>query len=231
MPMGFFSAFFFPQGTLLKKLLMATTGSFLVLFLVGHLMGNLQLLVDNHNEAARLQFNGYAHFMTTHPVVRVLSIVTYLSVLLHVVYALVLALHNKRARPWPYKKRTPAAGVGLASRNMGVLGTLVLIFLVIHLRGFWYEMHWGAIGTDAHGNRDIYEVVASAYAQGWYVAVYVVSMVFLGYHLCHGFVSAFRTFGLQHEKTMGAVQLMGLVFSILVPALFAMIPIVMYLRS
>lgn len=207
---------------------MALTGTFLVFFLVGHLVGNLQLLADNHADAARLQFNIYAHFMTTHPVVRLLSLVTYGSVLLHVVYAVLLTLHNKRVRPQSYKMTTSSAT--WASRNMGLLGFFILIFLVIHLRGFWYEMHWGTIGIDVNGNKDLYSVVEAAYSQGWYVAIYVISMVLLAYHLYHGFASAFQTFGLQHHGYLLLVKRVGTAFSILVPLLFAIIPVVMHLR-
>ena len=213
----------------MKKLLMALTGSFLVLFLIGHLAGNLQLLADNQQNAARLQFNEYARFMTTHPAIRALSLLTYLSVLLHVLYAVVLTFYNRRARPHAYKKTTSQSS--WASRNMGLLGFFLLIFLVIHLRGFWYEMHWGEIGRDTNGNKDLYAVVAAAYTQIWYVLLYVASMIFLGYHLCHGFVSAFRTFGLGHAGLLRAVRIAGLVFSIVVPFLFALIPIILYTRQ
>ena len=89
----------FLQSTLLRKAIMSFTGLFLISFLVGHLAGNLQLLIPNAEDTARLQFNAYAFFMTTNPVVKLLSYVTYLAVLLHVVYSIVLTRLNRSARP------------------------------------------------------------------------------------------------------------------------------------
>ena len=124
------------SSTLGRKLLMALTGLFLILFLVIHLIGNLQLLKDDGGEA----FNVYAQFMTSNPLIVIISYVNYACILAHILWALLLTLRNRGAR----------GNVGYAvvknsspwtSRNMGILGTFVLIFLVIHLKGFWYEMH------------------------------------------------------------------------------------------
>ena len=220
------------NSTLVKKVLMALTGLFLVLFLVGHLAGNLQLLVSNENDVARLQFNAYAHFMTTNPAVKILSYVTYIAILLHVFYALLLTLYNRRARPKGYAYPQGAQSTSTwSSRNMGVLGTFIFIFLIIHLRGFWYEMHWGGIPLDTAGNKDLYGVVAAAYAQWWYVVIYVLGMFFLSYHLLHGFAAAFQTLGFYHRRYTPGVVFIGKAFAVLVPILFALIPVVMYMRQ
>ena len=86
---------------------------------------------------------------------------------------------------------------------MGILGTLILIFLVIHLKDFWYEMHWGGIPTvnyDGEEVKNLYATVEAAYSQLWYVVLYVFSMLVLAFHLWHGFVSSFQTLGLNHPK-------------------------------
>ena len=214
-------------STLGRKLLMALTGLFLVLFLVVHLVGNLQLLYGDEGRS----FNIYAHFMTTNPLIKAISIGNFTFILLHVVWALLLTRHNRAARGatgYAVNKNSSA----WTSRAMGILGTMILIFLIIHLKGFWYEMHWGGIGTTSYGAlevKDLYPVVAAAYSQGWYVAVYVVSMVFLAFHLWHGFASAFQTLGLNHLKYNPLIQFVGRAFAIVVPALFALIPVWMFM--
>jgi succinate dehydrogenase / fumarate reductase cytochrome b subunit len=115
---------------------------------------------------------------------------------------------------------------------MGILGTFILIFLVIHLKGFWYEMHWGGIPTknyDGEEVKDLYATVNMAYSNIWYVAVYVFSMLMLAFHLWHGFASAFQTLGMNHAKYNGAIAFVGKTFAVIVPLLFAIIPILMFL--
>ena len=206
---------------------MAVTGLFLILFLVVHLIGNLQLLKSDEGRA----FNVYAQFMTSNPVIVTISIVNYACIVIHVVWALLLTLRNRAARGTEsyavIKNSSP-----WTSRNMGILGTLILIFLVIHLKGFWWEMHYGGI---AHANydgkdvKDLYAVVDLAYSAGWYVAIYVVSMAILAFHLWHGFASAFQTLGLNHVKYNPLIKFVGQTFAIVVPALFALIPVWMFL--
>jgi succinate dehydrogenase / fumarate reductase, cytochrome b subunit len=206
---------------------MALTGLFLILFLVVHLAGNLQLL---HNDGGRA-FNIYAQFMTSNPLIKVVSYVNYFFILLHIFIAIVLSIRNKKARGISYAvHNNPSTW---SSRNMGILGTIIAIFLIIHLKGFWYEMHWGGIATsdyDGTTYKNLFDVVDKAYNEIWYVAVYVVSMIFLAFHLYHGFGSAFQTLGLNHIKYNGVIKFVGVAFSIIVPALFALIPIMMYLN-
>lgn len=205
---------------------MALTGLFLILFLVVHLIGNLQLLHDDQGRA----FNVYAQFMTSNPLIKVISYGNYALILLHIAWALLLSLRNRAARgPQGYAvNKNPSTW---SSRNMGILGTLILIFLIIHLRGFWYEMHWGGISTqnyDGADVKDLFKVVDFAYDQPLYVIVYIISMIVLAFHLYHGFASSFQTLGLNHVKYNGLIKFVGIAFSIIVPALFAIIPLFMY---
>jgi succinate dehydrogenase / fumarate reductase, cytochrome b subunit len=205
---------------------MALTGLFLILFLVVHLIGNLQLLHDDQGRA----FNIYAQFMTSNPLIKVISYVNYALIVLHIIVAIVLSRNNSQARgPQGYAIKNKNAT--WASRNMGILGTIIFIFLVIHLKGFWYEMHWGGIATsdyDGETYKNLFLVVDEAYNQLWYVAFYVISMIFLAFHLYHGFGSAFQTLGLNHVKYNPVIKFIGVAFAIVVPALFALIPIMMY---
>ena len=207
---------------------MALTGLFLILFLVVHLAGNLQLLYNDEGRA----FNIYAHFMTTNPLIKIIGYVNYTMIILHVIWAIILTRRNRSARgPEGYSVSDNSST--WPSRNMGILGSLIFIFLVIHLRGFWYEMHWGNIPTanyDGEDYRNLFAVVDAAYEQLWFVALYVVSMAILAFHLYHGFGSAFQTLGLNHVKYNGVIKTVGVAFSIIVPVLFALIPIVMYLK-
>ncbi len=216
-------------GSLGRKLVMALTGLFLILFLAVHLSGNLQLLKDDGGRA----FNIYAEFMTTNPVIKVISYGNYSFILLHIFIAAVLTRKNRSARGPETYKVTSGKSSSWSSRNMGILGTLVLIFLVIHLRDFWAQMHWGGIPTqnyDGHEVKDLYRIVALAFSQGWYVALYVLCMVGLGFHLWHGFASAFQTLGLNHLKYNPMIHFVGKAFAVIVPALFALIPIMMFLK-
>lgn len=215
------------NSTLGKKLLMALTGLFLILFLVGHVSGNTLLFKNDGGQA----FNEYAKFMTTNPFVKILSYVTYISVLVHVIYAIFLSRRNKSARPVGYAMSKASTNSSWNSRNMGVLGTIILIFLVIHLQGFWYQMHWGDVPVVEYNGeqyKDLYAIVQFAFQAEWLVALYVISMVMLGFHLAHGFESAFQTLGLNHVKYSPAIKNVGLAFSIIVPALFASMPLYIY---
>lgn len=127
------------SSTLGKKVLMALTGLFLITFLIVHLIGNFQLLADDGGKS----FNIYAKFMTTNPVIKTTSYILYATFLVHIIWSVILTLQNRKSRPIGYAE-TAGNNSTWSSRNMGILGTIILIFLIIHLRNFWYEMHWAA---------------------------------------------------------------------------------------
>lgn len=125
------------KSSLAKKYWMALTGLFLCLFLVGHLLGNLQIMyADAH------QFNSYALFMTSNPAVKALSYLTYFSILFHALDGILLTVRNAKARPVGYVKNSASANSAWSSRNMGILGTLILVFIVTHMISFWAVMHF-----------------------------------------------------------------------------------------
>lgn len=210
-----------------KKLVMALTGLFLILFLAVHLAGNLQLLKHDGGHA----FNTYAEFMTTNPVIKVISYGNYFFILLHISLAAVLSRKNRLSRGPEGYAVTSGKSSAWSSRNMGILGTLILIFLVIHMKDFWAQMHWGGIpkvSYDGKEVKDLYTLVGVWFQKGWYVGLYVVSMAVLAFHLWHGFASAFQTLGLNHQKYNPIIQFVGRAFAIVVPVLFALIPILMF---
>lgn len=216
------------KSSLTKKYWMAATGLFLCTFLIGHLLGNLQLLLPA--EEALEAFNEYAKFMTSNPIVKVLSYLTYFSILFHAVDGIMLVIQNKKARPVQYAYNKPSANSTWASRNMGLLGVVVLFFIIVHMRSFWYEMHFGSIPEDANGNKDLYTITTAAFQELWYVLMYVVCMIAIAFHLSHGFASAFQSIGANHAKHTPVIKKVGAAFGILIPLAFAIIPVVLYLR-
>ncbi|MEX2588952.1 MAG: succinate dehydrogenase cytochrome b subunit [Chitinophagales bacterium] len=217
------------NSTIGKKLWMALTGLFLCVFLIGHLAGNLQLFIPG--EAGRLQFNEYAKFMTSNPVIRILSIVTFASVILHVVDAAILSRKNRAARPVKYNYSKASENSLWSSRNMGILGTLILAFIVLHLSNFWYKTHFGGLELDANGNKDLYAAVMFSFDKLWYVVVYVLAMIPIGFHLVHGFQSGFQTLGINHSKYSPLIKKFGLLFAVIIPVAFALIPVNLYLGN
>ncbi|MBX7094734.1 MAG: succinate dehydrogenase cytochrome b subunit [Flavobacteriales bacterium] len=219
------------KSSLAKKYWMGATGLFLCLFLVGHLAGNLQLLISPAN-GARDQFNLYGQFMTTNPLVKVLSYVTYISILFHAIDGLLLAMQNRKSRPVRYQKVDANANSSWASRNMAFLGTVMLVFIVLHMLAFWKRMHWGPIDTytGPHGEqlKDLYSITIQAFKDpemGMAVCmVYLVAMMAIMFHLLHGFQSAFQSLGLRHAKYTPVIKMVGLGFAVFIPALFAFIP-------
>lgn len=217
-------------STLGRKLLMSLTGLFLISFLVVHLAGNLQLLKHDGGEA----FNHYAEFMGTNPVIQTIAKLNFFFIALHAVISLILTTRNSGARGPEGYKATPKKKSSIwASRNMGILGTLILIFLVIHLKDFWGVSKFGTLEPATYGEEtygDLYALVMDWFQKGWYVGLYVFCMAALAFHLWHGFQSAFHTLGLRHQKYTPIINFVGKAFAIIVPAMFAWIPIAIYFQ-
>ncbi len=252
--------FEFLNSSVGRKWLMALTGIFLSLFLVVHVSGNLQLFKNDGGMA----FNQYSVFMTTFPPIKIISYLLYATILLHAVNGFYLVLRNQKARPVKYESRKDTRSTSWASRNMGILGTILLIFIFTHMINFWYQYKFGSMNwksyvvesttgniikqdlipaadaaaqqlkpasMDYMGNtivicKDLYAVVAEAFKNPAIVAFYVISMLALSYHLLHGFQSAFQTMGLRRKKYERLIRGTGsLVFAIIIPALFAAMPI------
>tara|TARA_B100000214_G_scaffold81119_1_gene54965 strand:+ start:1110 stop:1781 length:672 start_codon:yes stop_codon:yes gene_type:complete len=217
------------NSTIFRKTLAGLSGFFLVLFLLGHLLGNLQLFIPG--EDGQKQFNEYALFMTTNPAVKILSALTYSSIILHTVLTLFLAFQSSNARDIKYLQSSGNANSTWGSKNMAVLGTLILVFIVIHMKSFWYEMHFGVIGLDPWGNKDLHSVTVTAFNELWYVLFYVLSMVVLAVHLKHGVESVFQTLGIKTRRYVSLIHKAAYGFALIVPAAFASIPIYLYVTQ
>lgn len=208
--------------------MMAMTGLFLSFFLIVHLFGNLQLLLPEHQ--AQLQFNHYSHLLSGNILIKLVSYILYFSIIGHSVVALIITLKNNKSGG-KYQLDHRGRASKWESRNMGFLGTVILIFLVIHLANFWYVYKFGTIPEDSNGNKDLYIVVKEVFSSGWYVAAYILSAVALGYHLRHGVYSAVRTLGLFHPKYVGYLKTIGLIYTYAITIGFAVIPIYVYLTQ
>ena len=297
------------KSSIAKKYWMAFTGLFLCLFLVGHLLGNLQLFAGG--EEGRRAFNEYAYFMQHNPLIKVMSYVTYLSILFHAIDGILLAFQNKKARPIQYAMDNAASNSSSASRKMAILGSIILIFIATHMVNFWAKMHFGGlqlhtvtktmedqnVGQDpttgqpiqkdivveyvlttkgdyqqfsyvhpftgkkevaldikdetnlydkttklkvAEGYKDLHTAVMTFFgkdAQGQKkneyaliaILFYTLSMAVLSFHLLHGFAAAFQTLGLRHPRYTPIIKMFGTFFAIVVPALFALIPLYIFI--
>jgi len=125
-------------SSLAKKYWMALTGLFLITFLIGHLLGNMQLITKTGEEGRRA-FNEYAYFMGHNIFIKILAYLTYFSILAHACIGLYLAVQNKKARPQNYAYNRPGTNSGTASRYMAILGTIILVFICTHMANFWYK--------------------------------------------------------------------------------------------
>jgi len=223
--------FKFLTSSIGQKLVMSLTGLFLISFLVVHLAGNIQLMTDNTGVA----FNTYAKFMTGNPVIKTISYGLYAMILLHAIQGLSLWMKNRKARggqKYAVKVTRGAEGVASsAAKQMAILGTLILAFLLIHMGDFWWAMKTEAVPmADCGGEpcQDLYTKVYASFKQLWVVIAYLVGMIALAFHLRHGFWSAFQTLGWNHPKWTPAINGLSWIIAIALPVAFAAIPLYMY---
>jgi succinate dehydrogenase / fumarate reductase, cytochrome b subunit len=243
-----------------QKVTMSLTGIFLCTFLIVHLTGNFQLF---HKDGG-LAFNEYAVFMTTFPPIKFVSYGLYAMILYHAFKGLHLVYKNKQARPIKYVNEKPAANSAWTSRYMGVLGTIILVFIVTHMSNFWFEYKFGhvpytkyetslidgTISSTAYDGviagkkleynnaentlhtvivKDLYKEVAAGFKSLGLVILYVLAMAALGFHLIHGFQSAFQSLGINHTRYTKTIQFIGVyIFGIAIPIAFAAMPIYFY---
>ena len=170
--------------------------------------------------------------MTTLPLVKKITWGLYAMILYHAIWGVAMSLKNEKARGKSYVVKAKGTA-SWKSRNMAVLGSLVIIFIVIYVKDLWFQMKFGTVPyiEGSQEVKDLYTIVNAAFTDIRYVVLYVVSMFVLGLHLAHGFQSGFQTLGLNHKKYTPLIKGFGLAFSILVPLGFAIIPVWMYLAQ
>lgn len=201
-----------------RKLVMAMTGLFLFLFLLEHLYGNLLLYKMDAGES----FNDYGEMLTGNIIIRTIEYVLFAGFIIHIIDALFLTLANRKARPIAYSVSRQSQNSSWFSRNMGLTGTVILVFLVVHLRSFFFPHRFGAPETSM-----AYDV-AQAFQSNWYAALYLVSMVLLGAHLNHGFQSSLQTLGVNNMKYKKPIKTIGTVISLIIMTGFASFPVMFY---
>lgn len=215
-------------SSLAKKYWMALTGLFLITFLVVHATVNAQIFWNDGG----VTFNKWAHFFGTNILIRTAEVVLFLGLIAHIVDGLMLWSQNRAARPVKYAMEKGSANRSWYSASMGILGTLILLFLVLHLWHFWVRTRFTGIeefGVDAAGQENLFAVMKLTFSYAGGVVVYVLGCFSLFWHLLHGFKSAFQSLGLNHKRYNPIIAACGTAFSIIVPALFALMPISIYL--
>jgi succinate dehydrogenase / fumarate reductase cytochrome b subunit len=216
--------------SIVKKVLMALSGFFLLFFLLQHLAINMLSVISP------TMFNETSQFMGTNPLVQfLLQPVLMFGVLFHLGMGIYLEQQNRAARPVKYAFNNPSANSTWMSRNMIITGIMVMLFLGLHLYDFWvHEMQVKYAGGDlsglvvpadaASGYRYHPELVAK-FQNPFRVGIYVLSFVFLGLHLLHGFQSAFQSVGFRHRKYTPVIQKLGNIYAIAVPLGFVFIAV------
>lgn len=212
-----------------KKVIMSLSGLFLISFLCVHLALNLLLIVDNSGEL----FNQGAHFMATNPIIKIVEPILALGFIIHIIWATVLTLQNQKARPVGYDKNSQCVNATWASRNMFILGGMVLVFLVIHLYNFWWNIKFPSLGTPLStimvGNvemEDAYTLVASLFKSSIvYCLIYIVGAILVGLHLTHGFWSAFQSIGFCNDIWKKRLECVAYFFAIALAVGFSIIPL------
>jgi len=214
---------FFLSSSIGKKISMGLTGLFLISFLIVHVSVNSCIFINDGG----ITFNAAAHFMATNPLIRLIEIGLFAGLILHIIFALLLTLENKKARPIGYLKINGSANSDWYSRSMGILGSLLLIFLVVHLAHFWIDTKI-AVFTGKADNHNTFHEMKEVFSKWYIVALYLIGVGSLLFHILHGFQSAFQTLGLNHKKYTPIIKKIGIWFSIIVCLLFASMPVAIF---
>lgn len=221
----------FFTSSLGKKYVMGLTGISLIIFLIVHLSINLTALMPDNGE----MFNKAAHFMATNIIIRIAEVGLFAGIFLHIIQGLMLWGQNAAARPVNYAVNAANKNSKWYSRSMGLLGTLLLMFLIIHVGDFWVKSRF--IGLEEVGVAgssepvgDLYSKMINTFTPIWMPVIYAFAMISLGYHLLHGFQSSFQSLGVNHKRYTPIIKCVGTGFSIIVPLAFAIIPFVIHFR-
>ena len=218
-----------------KKIVMALTGLFLVSFLVIHAGLNSCIFNDlaffDPQDNGRM-FNKAAHFMGSSVLVRIIEIGLFIGFIIHIIQGYILEVQNRSHRGTGYKVKMGSRGSTWYSKSMGLLGTLLLFFLIMHISHFWIPSRvTHGLAPVQYGDMEAHNLFArmvDVFQNKWIVVLYVLGCISLAWHLLHGFQSAFRTLGLHNKKYIGIVKATGIAFSVFVPLLFALMPVSMH---
>lgn len=206
-----------------RKVLMALTGLLLLGFLVFHLYGNLMVF-----GGARM-FNEHSEELVANPLIYAAEAGLLILFVAHLTSGIAVTLNNRKARPVPYVRKERAGHTShksLASTTMILTGIVVLVFVPIHLYVFKFGPYY-TTATEPH-IRDLYRLVIEVFRDPLHVAWYVFAMVIIGFHLWHGFGSAFESLGVAYRKPLRTV---GQVLAVVIAGGFLIIPLVIFLMG
>ena len=221
---GFISEFC--HSSVGRKMIVAMTGVILILFVIGHLLGNLQIFLGPE------WINAYSqHLRDLGPLLWLIRIFLLVSVLLHIYFTILLAIENRSARPEAYRDRNYVKA-SWASRHMVVSGLVVLAFIIFHLLHFTarkFDPQFPLLKLDPLNRYDVYSMMVYGF-QNVYVSIfYVVGLFLLTLHLTHGSSSFFQSLGLNNERLTPKLAVAGRIFAWLLFIGYTSIPIAVLL--
>ena len=209
-------------SSIVRKFIMALSGLFLIIFLITHLVINSLTLASSKD-----LFNEAAHFMATNPIIYAMQYVLALGFIIHIGMGIKLTIQNKRARSQEYVYNKMSKNTDLSSRSMIVSGGLVIVFLALHLRDYFYQMKFVGL---PEGTTD-YDLVVNLFTNPYYTAVYVIAFIVLGIHLNHGFKSAFQSMGANHKKYNPLIKTVSTAYSLVIALGFSTIAIFHFINQ
>jgi len=209
-----------------KKLMMSLAGIFLIVFLLVHLGINLLVIIFKDP----MVYNRAAHFMSSNILIKIFEIVLFGGFLLHIIYALILQVQNWIARPKRYNKAN-YSNTSFFSKFMIHTAAITLVFLVIHFMDFYIKAKFGhaaEIMVDGVPYHDFASEIVDKFKVLPFVIFYIAAFLFLGFHLIHGFQSAFKTLGLDNKKYTSTIQVLAIAYTTIVVAGYSLIPVIVY---
>jgi succinate dehydrogenase / fumarate reductase, cytochrome b subunit len=206
-------------------LAMGLTGLFLITFLMVHAGVNSCIFLNDNGET----FNAAAHFMSHNWVIRIMEVGLFAGLFLHIIQGLLLWKQNSAARPVKYAVSDAGKNSKWYSRSMGLLGTLLLFFLIIHVSKFFVDTKIALYG-EGDAEHNLYYDMKEEFAKWWIVVIYLAGVISLFWHLLHGFGSAFQTLGINHKRYTPIIKAAGTVYTIVICLLFGLMPVAFYLN-
>jgi len=208
-----------------KKFAMGLTGLFLITFLIVHAGINSCIFLNDGGET----FNAAAHFMSHNWILRFMEVGLFAGLLIHIIQGLILWQQNKGARPVGYAVNAESTNSKWYSRSMGMLGTLLLFFLVIHISKFFVSTKIALYGSGDE-EHNLYYQMKEEFSKWWVVVIYLIGVASLFWHLLHGFQSAFQTFGINHKRYTPIIKAAGTAYTVIICVLFALMPLAFFLE-
>ncbi len=209
-----------------KKIIVAITGIILILFVIGHLLGNLQIFIGPD------WINGYSqHLRDLGPLLWLIRGFLFITVVLHIYFTILLAIENRHARPEQYIDRRYVKAT-FASRHMVMSGLIVLVFIIYHLAHFTIRVtdrRFGLLKADPLGHYDVYSMMVYGFQNYFVSGFYVLGLFLLALHLSHGSSSFFQSLGLNDKKLMPRLAVAGRIFAWLLFAGYTSIPVAILL--